>query len=48
MTFNIYHNAFGEIVEDSRFERKHLPSDDRVGQRETDKERLEGSQPGVG
>lgn len=44
----MYHNAFGEIVEDSGFECEHLPSDDRVGQGETDKKRLERSQASVG
>lgn len=47
-TVNIYHDAFGEVVEDGGLEREHLPSDHRVRQREADEERLEGGEAGVG
>jgi len=45
---NIYHNALGEIIKDSGSECEHLPSDDRVRQSETDKERLEDCKSNVG
>lgn len=48
LTLKTYHNAFSEVAEDGGFEREHLPADDGVGQGETDKKWLEGSQSGTG
>lgn len=47
LTLKTYHNAFSEVVEDGGFEREHLPTDDGVGQGETDKKWLEGGQSGT-
>lgn len=40
----MYHDAFGQVVEDGCFKFKVLPSDDGVGQRELEEEGLEDSE----
>ena len=44
----LYHDALGEVVEDSGPEDEHLATDDAVGQGEAEEERLEGSEGSVG